>query len=213
MSRPAQRLLPFLRSPVKVTPRTRPRVAFSRRMTSSESHAGHGSEGNDTPWMIGSALVFGPLFLYLVSPSARKTPHAGHGHEDHRDMHSQHEGSQPAQETPSMTDDEGTEVSGAEVKESMEKGFEVDSPRSAQAYEEAVAKAEITSVEKTQPTDSSSPSELSTDEQTDAASEEAASALEPTPSEPVKLDAPSTSDEHPSKAADEKTESAGKSQA
>ncbi|KIJ17662.1 hypothetical protein PAXINDRAFT_167659 [Paxillus involutus ATCC 200175] len=154
---------------------------------------------SDTPWMIGSALVFGSLFLYLVSPSARKSSHAGHGHEDHH----QHEESQPAQETPSMTDDEGTEVSGAEVKESIEKGFEVDSPKDAQAHEEAVAKAEITSAEKTPSTDSPSPSELPTDEKPDSASEEAASAPEPepAPSEPVKTDAPSTSDEHPLKAA------------
>jgi len=170
---------------------------------SSESHAGHGSEKSDTPWMIGSALVFGSLFLYLVSPSARKSSHAGHGHEDHHEKHSQHEESQPAQETPSMTDDEGTEVSGAEVKESIEKGFEVDSPKDAQAHEEAVAKAEITSAEKTPSTDSPSPSELPTDEKPDSASEEAASAPEPepAPSEPVKTDAPSTSDEHPLKAA------------
>jgi hypothetical protein len=119
-----------------------------------------------------------------------------------------------------MTDDEGTEVSGAEVKESIEKGFvshavsislfgilsgtqEVDSPKDAQAHEEAVAKAEITSAEKTPSTDSPSPSELPTDEKPDSASEEAASAPEPepAPSEPVKTDAPSTSDEHPLKAA------------
>ncbi|KAH0831956.1 hypothetical protein J3R83DRAFT_12842 [Lanmaoa asiatica] len=134
------------------------RAALTRRMMNSESHASHGgSTSNDTPWIIGSALVFGPLvstldarllfpdppviqFLYLVSPSARKGSHGhtDHGHKSHRQHVESH------QDVAPITDDEGTEVSGQEVKESIEKAFEADSPKEAQEQEEVVAKAEKT---------------------------------------------------------------------
>lgn len=100
--------------------------------------------------MIGSALVFGPAVLYLVSPSARKTTHAHesqHSHSAHRSEASHHVEPQPAAETPAMKDDEGTEVSGEEIKQSMEQAFDADSPKDAQEHEEAVAKGEETSVE------------------------------------------------------------------
>jgi len=45
-----------------------------------------------------------------------------------------------------MKDDEGTEVSGEEIKQSMEQAFDTDSPKDAQEHEEAVAKDEETSV-------------------------------------------------------------------
>ncbi|KAF9220934.1 hypothetical protein BS17DRAFT_786238 [Gyrodon lividus] len=222
MSRPTQRLLPFLRFTVrvKVATRTTLRAAFSKRMVSSESHAGHSSPGSDTPWILGSALVFGPAFLYLVSPSARKSSHghAEHEHKGHHDEYAQHAESQPAQETPSesMTDDEGTEVSGEEIKESIGKSFEVDSPKDAQEHEEAVANAETTFAfsEQSLSTDPPSQSESSTDDKTDSASEGAAPAHEPESalSEEAKSDA-STSEEQQSKTVDEKIESAGESQA
>ncbi|KAF8073903.1 hypothetical protein FPV67DRAFT_773845 [Lyophyllum atratum] len=49
--------------------------AGARRMNSS--HAGPKTR-SDKPWIIGSALVFGPAFLYLASPSARKTTQFAH---------------------------------------------------------------------------------------------------------------------------------------
>lgn len=119
-------------------------------MASAAPHASHGNYGSDTPWMIGSALVFGPAVLYLVSPSARKTTHAHesqHSHSAHRSEASHHVEPQPAAETPAMKDDEGTEVSGEEIKQSMEQAFDADSPKDAQEHEEAVAKGEETSVE------------------------------------------------------------------
>jgi len=104
--------------------------------------------------MIGSALVFGPLFLYLVSPSARKDHHgaADHGHtKSHRDeredkQETQHAESPRQEDVVPIADDEGTEVSGQEVKESIEKALEADSPKDAQEREETVAR-EITVTE------------------------------------------------------------------
>lgn len=123
-------------------------------MASAAPHASHSNYGSDTPWMIGSALIFGPTMLYLVSPSARKTTHAHesqHSHSVHRSDASHHDEPQPAVETPAMKDDEGTEVSGEEIKQSMEQAFNADSPKDAQEHEEAVAKGEEASVESNEP--------------------------------------------------------------
>ncbi|KAG1751326.1 uncharacterized protein EDB91DRAFT_600556 [Suillus paluster] len=126
-------------------------AAFSRRtMASTAPHAPHGEYGSDTPWMIGSALAFGPVMLYLLSPSARKTDHAHaseHSHSAHRSDASHHAEPQTVPETPALKDDEGTEVSGEEIKKSMEQAFDVDSPKDAQEHEEAVAEGEQTSAE------------------------------------------------------------------
>ncbi|KAG2749203.1 hypothetical protein P692DRAFT_20731796 [Suillus brevipes Sb2] len=144
MPRPVQRVFSFLRSGMSANHSVRSSfAAFSRRtMASAAPHASHSNYGSDTPWMIGSALIFGPTMLYLVSPSARKTTHA------HESQHSHsHDEPQPAAETPAMKDDEGTEVSGEEIKQSMEQAFNADSPKDAQEHEEAVAKGEEASVE------------------------------------------------------------------
>ncbi|KAG1890005.1 hypothetical protein F4604DRAFT_1707994 [Suillus subluteus] len=155
MSRPVQSAFSFLRSGMRVNYSVRSSfAAYSRRtMASTASHASHGNYGSDTPWMIGSALLFGPAMLYLLSPSARKTSHAHeaeHGHSAQRSfltgvtcvhgaLHSMSE-PHPAAETPAMKDDEGTE-------QSMEQAFDTDSPKDAQEHEEAVAKGEETSEE------------------------------------------------------------------
>ncbi|KAG8214500.1 hypothetical protein J3R82DRAFT_9556 [Butyriboletus roseoflavus] len=173
------------------------RATLTRRMMSSESHASHdGSTPSETPWIIGSALVFGPLFLYLVSPSARKGSHGNHGHksnpDEHGDKHAQHVESH--QDVTPIADDEGTEVSGQEVKESMEKAFETDSPKDGQEREAVVAKLETTTAEKTPATEAQSQAESLTDAIPVSESE-----LNPTPSEPVKVDevTHATSDERP----------------
>ncbi|KAG6828570.1 hypothetical protein H0H92_007500 [Tricholoma furcatifolium] len=49
--------------------------AGARRMNSS--HAAH-TPKSDTPWIVGSAILFGPALLYLLSPSARKQTHFVH---------------------------------------------------------------------------------------------------------------------------------------
>ncbi|KAG2010277.1 hypothetical protein CC2G_013115 [Coprinopsis cinerea AmutBmut pab1-1] len=55
---------------------TAPRRALGRRNMASEAHTP--ATKSDTPWIIGSALIFGPIIAYLVSPSARKNTHAVH---------------------------------------------------------------------------------------------------------------------------------------
>jgi len=74
------------------------------------------------PWIIGSLCVFGPAFVYLASPSARKS--APHVDKKHVDKHA------PLQP---MKDDEGTEVSGAELANSMHKAEATDVPKNADA--------------------------------------------------------------------------------
>ncbi|KAG0707068.1 hypothetical protein DFH29DRAFT_74929 [Suillus ampliporus] len=148
----SRRALPFLRSAVRASHNVRSSCAvFSRRtMASTAPHAPHGNYGSDTPWMIGSALVFGPAMLYLLSPSSRKTDHAHaseHSHSAHRSDASHHAEPEPAAETSALKDDEGTEVSGEEIKKSMEQAFDADSPKDAQEHEEAVVKGEETSAE------------------------------------------------------------------
>ncbi|KAG9315880.1 hypothetical protein JVU11DRAFT_3529 [Chiua virens] len=154
MSRTAQRFLSSsLRSSAlanfKVAARS-PRAALTRRMMSSESHASHGGASSDTPWMIGSALVFGPLFLYLVSPTARNVSHghADHGHQSHtnknEDEHAQQVESSPEEAAVPTTDDEDTEVPAQEVKESMARAFETDSPKDAQEQEVVLAMVDTT---------------------------------------------------------------------
>ncbi|KAJ2916993.1 hypothetical protein MD484_g3412, partial [Candolleomyces efflorescens] len=51
-------------------PNAAARAVGRRTMASSAEHGA--AKKSDTPWIIGSAIVFGPAFLYLVSPSARK---------------------------------------------------------------------------------------------------------------------------------------------
>ncbi|EIW83045.1 hypothetical protein CONPUDRAFT_164057 [Coniophora puteana RWD-64-598 SS2] len=108
------------------------RAALGRRTMSSSAH-GHGaSGGSDTVWMIGSAVVFGPALVYLLSPASRKPAHkVAEAHEPHH-VTTQQE----TKEEPPMKDDEGTEVSGEEIKDSMSKAFDSDSPKDAQDAEE-----------------------------------------------------------------------------
>lgn len=119
----------------------------ARRNMSSES-ASHGAstKSSDTPWIVGSALVFGPLFLYLVSPSGRKATQAHTVHDDVRDFPAiklKDPWHHPA--TPSvavekeeaapvqiMTDDEGTP---ANVASSIALATESDVPKAAESPE------------------------------------------------------------------------------
>ncbi|KAI5989135.1 hypothetical protein EDD15DRAFT_2370987 [Pisolithus albus] len=74
--------------------------------------------------------------LYLLSPAGRKTAHKHtdeHLHE--HELESVSAAAAHADEPP-MTDDEGTEVSGEEIKESIAQAITEDSPKHAQAHEE-----------------------------------------------------------------------------
>ncbi|KAH7927780.1 hypothetical protein BV22DRAFT_249174 [Leucogyrophana mollusca] len=166
MSRAAQRVLPVLRSSLRTSQRTSTRAAFSRRTMSSG--APHSSGGSDTPWMVGSALVFGPALLYLLSPSSRKPAHAHiEKHDAHRNDANVKE--PEAEEAPAMTDDEGTEASGAEIKESTDRAFSTDSPKDAQAAEEKEASEPAPSESSDAPAEQGEPSESEGSTQTKGA--------------------------------------------
>lgn len=163
MVRPSQRLFPVLRSGSRanLVARSVPRSPVGRRMASS--HAGHSSGGNEKYWRIGSALIFGPALLYLLSPAGRKTAH------EHTDEHMHEHEVEPVSaaaahaDEPPMTDDEGTAVSGEEIKESIAQAITEDSPKDAQAHEEEVTAS---------PSGSSSQSESTSEGDADAGPEQ-----------------------------------------
>ncbi|KAJ3856485.1 hypothetical protein EV368DRAFT_71608 [Lentinula lateritia] len=86
------------------------RVHTSRRAMSS-STVEAAKKSSDMPWIIGSAILFGPAFLYLVSPASRKSA-------PHHDSHGKHEKKGQEHEPVLVKDDEGTE---ADVSESLQK--------------------------------------------------------------------------------------------
>ncbi|KAK0201948.1 hypothetical protein DFS33DRAFT_1351051 [Desarmillaria ectypa] len=119
------------------------------------------ARSSDNPWIIGSAVIFGPLFLYLLAPDGKK--------EDHHHAKSEHKPEpvveekeaetqpEPEPETPAaaaeestpeppaeaepatVTDDEGTSVSAEEVKKSIEQAEASDAPKEAAAEEKKEA--------------------------------------------------------------------------
>ncbi|KAF8517505.1 hypothetical protein BU17DRAFT_91632 [Hysterangium stoloniferum] len=63
------------------------------RGVSSSTH-GHSTQ-SDKPWIIGSALVFGPALIYLLGPGQSPNVVTGHG-DPHKDPHPSGHGSAPA---------------------------------------------------------------------------------------------------------------------
>ncbi|KAJ8468501.1 hypothetical protein ONZ51_g9604 [Trametes cubensis] len=139
--------------------------AFSRRLLSSALRAparpagrrfastssGHGAkQSSDTPWMIGSALVFGPIAAYLLTSQGKdKGKHAADAHhgkaakahapseelEPAKDEQPAEQSEQePASESsdgklhgaPAMTDSEGTTASAEEINASMKQAFRAE---------------------------------------------------------------------------------------
>ncbi|KAI0322012.1 hypothetical protein OF83DRAFT_80337 [Amylostereum chailletii] len=127
---------------------------LSRRGMSSGAHDAHGSS-SDTAWMIGSAAIFVPTILYLLSPAARSSGHAkeahGHGTEGHGKTtpspFSPPEPAVPVSEEV-VRDDEGTAVPASEVESSLSKSFNEDSPKDA-ANAEAAGLPEAADTSKT----------------------------------------------------------------
>ncbi|KZT67231.1 hypothetical protein DAEQUDRAFT_729263 [Daedalea quercina L-15889] len=132
----------------------------SRRCMSSNGHA---AKSSDTPWIIGSAVVFGPAAVWLLLPQsdANKKAHDVAFKQANAGAHTVGESKkddqpepEPSGEDPkdaessddkqggdgSITDAEGETVSGKEVNESMQQSFNEDSPPDAQAAEEKKAK-------------------------------------------------------------------------
>ncbi|KAF4617507.1 hypothetical protein D9613_005753 [Agrocybe pediades] len=116
------------------TPATTMRV--SKRAMSASSHAGAKTK-SDTPWLVASALVFGPAFLYLVSPSARKKEHLPHNDKhDFPNLQTKTSSTPESKSAPVelMKDSEGTE---ANVASSIELAQTTDSPNEQQSPEKA----------------------------------------------------------------------------
>ncbi|KAF9497720.1 hypothetical protein BDN71DRAFT_1504701 [Pleurotus eryngii] len=88
-----------------------------RRWNSSHGPSHEQEKSSDMPWVIGSLVTFGPAFLYLISPSARKTApgHAAHAHDSH---------AEPKKVT--MKDDEGQE---ADITASVQAATADDAPK------------------------------------------------------------------------------------
>ncbi|KAF9468644.1 hypothetical protein BDZ94DRAFT_1317808 [Collybia nuda] len=123
-----------------------------RRMNSSHVPP---KTSSDKQWIIVSSLVFGPAFLYLVSPSARKSTHSAHN--DKHDFpapktakHVPETVKEPEPEPVIMKDDEGTE---ANVAESLQQAESADVPKAASA---APIETETAATTNEQPTENSS---------------------------------------------------------
>ncbi|KAJ2920523.1 hypothetical protein H1R20_g16573, partial [Candolleomyces eurysporus] len=139
------------------------------RRTMASSAEGAASKKSDTPWIVGSALVFGPAFLYLVSPSARKSAPAHHdkhdskAHEHSPEPAKKEEAAAPAEKV-TLKDDEGKE---ADVTASLALAEQSNVPKadvSPEQFEETKAKAEEGSAA---PPAESSSSEASSEGRTD----------------------------------------------
>ncbi|KAF9262907.1 hypothetical protein L218DRAFT_959739 [Marasmius fiardii PR-910] len=127
--------------------------AGAGRRGMSSSAGGEGKKGSDLPWIIGSAVAFGPAFLYLASPSSRRSaPHVPHG-----DKHSQSHAPLP------MKDDEGKE---ADVSGSIAQAEKDDVPQAdaatTETHEEGSPKGE------SKPKDDASKGEPSMEEKKEA---------------------------------------------
>ncbi|KAI0004558.1 hypothetical protein BJV74DRAFT_808124 [Russula compacta] len=130
------------------------RVAYRQARTvaprqfSSSAHSA--SKSSDTPWIIGSALVFVPTVVYLFSPSARSKPHQAHSATGHGNPHAPAENTptpaplpvEPTKNEDTIADAEGTEVPAEEVKASIVQAVTQDSPKeAAQAEAESAESA------------------------------------------------------------------------
>ncbi|KAH9080586.1 hypothetical protein EDB83DRAFT_2340249 [Lactarius deliciosus] len=115
----------------------------ARRQFSSGTHGA--SNGSDTPWIIGSALVFVPTIIYLLSPSAQSNSHKAHSAAGHDEPHAHEKNApktppppEPTESEATIADAEGTEVPVEEVKASLAQAVTQDAPKeAAQAEAEA----------------------------------------------------------------------------
>ncbi|KAK0464347.1 uncharacterized protein EV420DRAFT_1037681 [Desarmillaria tabescens] len=69
-----------LRATLRRTALNRVAAPSCKRFNSTHASSGRSS---DTPWIIGSAVVFGPLFLYLLAPDGKKKDHH-HAKSEHK---------------------------------------------------------------------------------------------------------------------------------
>lgn len=118
----------------------------ARRQFSSNTHGA--SNSGDTPWIIGSALVFVPTLVYLLSPSARSQSHNAHSAIGHDEPHAHAEGTpktspppEPTKSEATIADAEGTEVPVEEVKASLIQAVTQDAPKEAAQAEADAAES------------------------------------------------------------------------
>ncbi|KAG7445813.1 uncharacterized protein BT62DRAFT_994735 [Guyanagaster necrorhizus] len=151
-----------LRATLRRTALNRVAAPSCKRFNSTHAPSGRSS---DTPWIIGSAVVFGPLFLYLLAPDGKKDHH--HDKSEHKsepaveekEVETEPEPEAPAaaeesspeppaeaapvaettSESATVTDDEGTPISAEEVKESIQRAEVSDAPKEAAAEEKKEA--------------------------------------------------------------------------
>ncbi|KII90838.1 hypothetical protein PLICRDRAFT_39440 [Plicaturopsis crispa FD-325 SS-3] len=124
----SRRVLPALRSL---------RTASRRSLSTAAPHPAP-SVGSDTPWIVGSAVVFGPIgayVWYLKAGGGGSHGHdGGHGHDSGHAHAESHAESHTQAATP-VADDEGTEAPVAEVQASVDDAASDDSPKNADAAE------------------------------------------------------------------------------
>ncbi|KAF9452951.1 hypothetical protein P691DRAFT_659771 [Macrolepiota fuliginosa MF-IS2] len=114
---------------LRASARSRATTLPARRNMSAQSH-GAQPKKSDLPWIVGATLVFGPLFLYLVSPSARKSQHAHAVHNDHHDYPALEKEKHESKQSEIVKDDEGTP---ADVTDSIALSEESDVPKDSQS--------------------------------------------------------------------------------
>ncbi|KAL4244492.1 hypothetical protein ABKN59_011597 [Abortiporus biennis] len=120
-------------------PSLRVQARNAGRRTMSSAH--HAQKSSDTPWIIGSSLVFGPALIYLLSPSGKSKVHKTADHHAKKHEPKVYPDVAAAEATSTATtsplkDDEGSEVSAAEVSSSLQTAYNEDSPKDAQTAEE-----------------------------------------------------------------------------
>ncbi|KAI9465534.1 hypothetical protein BJY52DRAFT_1183625 [Lactarius psammicola] len=118
----------------------------ARRQYSSNTHGA--SNSGDTPWIIGSALVFVPTIVYLLSPSAQSNSHKTHSATGHDEPHAHAKSTpemppppEPTESKATIADAEGTEVSVEEVKASLTQAITQDAPKEAAQAEADAAES------------------------------------------------------------------------
>jgi len=166
---------------------------------SAQSH-GAQPKKSDLPWLVGATLVFGPLFLYLVSPSARKSQHAHAVHNDHHDFPALEKEKHESKQPEIMKDDEGTP---ADVTDSIALSEESDVPKDSQspetvattlaAAEEAPVGEAAKENEGVSAGEAATTDEPAKEPEAPAAPEATENTSEPTPAEPAKTEAPAAS--------------------
>jgi len=130
----------------------------ARRQFSSSTHGASNSGSGDTPWLIGSALVFVPTIVYLFSPSARSDSHKAADHDAHaKSAPKTPPPPEPTESEVTIVDAEGTEVPVEEVKDSLTQAVMQDAPKEAAQAEADAAESPETSEAETENEQSEKP--------------------------------------------------------